>query len=60
MHQHMNDGRAWFHIVICTSIKTGSSPTVFVRVKTGSSPNCYFEHFVRKDSEEDIETNIFI
>ena len=33
---------------------------LFVRVKTGSSPNCYFEQFVRKDSEEDIETDIFI
>ena len=48
MHQHMNDGRSWVHIVIC------------VRVKTGSSPNCYFEYFVRKDSEEDTETNNFI
>ena len=33
---------------------------LFVRVKTESSPNCYFEHFVRKDYEEDIEPNIFI
>ena len=47
-------------ILLFVQVKTGSSPTVFVRVKTGSSLNCYFEHFVRKDSKKDIETNIFI
>ena len=41
-------------------VKTGSSPTGLVKVKTGSGPNCYSEHFVRKDPDEDIETNIFI
>ena len=47
-------------ILLFVQVKTGSSPTVFLRVKTGSRPNCYFEHFVSKDSEEDIEANIFI
>ena len=47
-------------ILLFVQVKTGSSPTVFVRVKTWSSPNCYFEPFVRKDSEEDIKTSIFI
>ena len=47
-------------ILLFVQVKPGSSPTVFVRVKTLSSPNCYFEPFERKDSEEDIETNIFI
>ena len=46
MHQHMNDGTAWVHIVICVS-------------KNSVNPNFYFEPFVRKDSE-DIETNIYI
>ena len=53
MHQHMNDGRAWVHIVICAS-KNRVKSNCFCESK------CYFEHFVRKDSEEDIETNIFI
>ena len=55
MHQNINGGTACVHIVNCAS-KTMVKSNCFLRVKTGpNSPNCYFEHFVKKDSEEDIE-----
>ena len=59
MHQHMNDGTAWVYIVICAS-KNRVKSNCFCESKNRVKSKLLFKKFVRKDSEEDIETNIFI